>query len=182
MRRKPDAVYLSVVALVVFVMSGRVSAAVREGYKTPLFTIPYASVPPTIDGNIHDDQWQDALSINALQTTEGAVSTRQTRFWFMWNEDNLYLAMRSPLRPGERVIQANRQLGRDNSKTVFDDSYEIWLNFNTTSPSGEQVFFQYLGNAAGSKYDVMFEPTVGNSRPGWESEQRPLPGRARQRL
>jgi hypothetical protein len=174
MRRKADAVYLGVVALAVFVIVGHTSAAVREGYKTPLFTIPYTSEPPTIDGNIRDDQWQGGLSINALQTTEGAVSTRQTRFWLMWDDDHLYLAMRSPLRPGERVLQANRRVGRDNSKTVFDDSYEIWLNFNTTSPSGEQVFFQYLGNAAGSKYDVMFEPTVGNSRPGWESGWKPV--------
>jgi hypothetical protein len=149
-------------------------AGVRGDYKSPLFAVPYTANPPTINGVIDDSQWQNALSINALQTTEGAVSTRQTRFWLMWDEDHLYLAMRSPLRPGERVIQTNRQVGRDNSKTVFDDSYEIWLNANTTSPGGEQVFFQYLGNAAGSKYDVMFEPTVGNSRPGWESGWKPV--------
>jgi hypothetical protein len=81
--------------------------------------------------------------------------------------------MRSPLRPGERVMQAQREIGRDNVKTVFDDAYEIFLDFGTHSPDGEIVFFQYLGNSAGAKYDVMFEPTVGNSRPGWESGWQP---------
>ena len=70
-------------------------------------------------------------------------------------------------------MQAQREVGRDNEKTVFDDAYEIFLDFGTRSPDGEIVFFQYLGNVAGSKYDVMFEPTVGNSRPGWESGWRP---------
>jgi len=174
MRRESDAAWIIVVAMVSCAACQLAHADVRGDYKSPTFTIPYAATPPTIDGTIRDDQWRNALSINALQTTDGNVSTRQTTFWLMWDADHLYVAMRSPLRQGERVLQANRQLGRDNSKTVFDDSYEIWLNANTISPNGEDVFFQYLGNAAGSKYDVMFEPTVGNSRPGWESGWKPV--------
>ena len=161
----------------IFLSAGLATAAESPGvhadYKTPLFTIPYTATPPAINGTIDDSQWKNALSINALQTTEGAVSTRSTTVWMLWDEDHLYIAMRSPLRTGERVMQANREASRDNAKTVFDDSYEIWLNFGTRSPDGEIVFFQYLGNAAGAKYDVMFEPTVGNSRPGWESGWRP---------
>src|SRR5580658_4944475 len=101
MPRKSDAVYFTVLALILHAAGGATLAAVRDGYKTPVFLIPFTSQAPTIDGTIRDDEWQHALSINALQTTEGAVSTRQTRFWLMWDEDNLYLAMRSPLRPGE---------------------------------------------------------------------------------
>ena len=165
---------LLTIALLIACCATGSSAAVRGDYKAPLLTVPFTATPPTMDGIIRDDQWQHALSINALQTTDGNLSTRQATFYLLWDEDHLYLAMRSPIRPGERMVQANRVVGRDNSKTVFDDSYEIWLNFNTTSPTGEQVFFQYLGNVAGSKYDVMFEPTVGNSRPGWESGWKPV--------
>jgi hypothetical protein len=167
-------VALFIVAFLALWVSHPAPAAVGDGYKTPLLTIPYTSQPPVIDSVIRDEQWQGALSVNALQTTEAAVSTRQARVWYLWDEDHLYIAMRSPLRPGERVLQANRQQGRDDSQVVFDDSYEIWLNANTYSPDGEQVFFQYLGNAAGAKYDVMFEPLVGNSRPGWESHWKPM--------
>ena len=146
---------------------------VHAEYKAPLFTVPFAAKAPTIDGTIDDDEWRDALSINALQTTDGNVGSRPTTVYMMWDADHLYLAMRSPLRPGERVMQAQREIGRDNVKTVFDDAYEIFLDFDTRSPDGEIVFFQYLGNVAGAKYDVMFEPTVGNSRPGWESKWQP---------
>ena len=149
------------------------AASVHDDFRSPEFTVPYAAKPPNIDGKIEDDEWHDALSVNAFQTTDGNVSARPTTVWMTWDEDHFYIAMRSPLRPGERVMQAQREVGRDNEKTVFDDAYEIFLDFGTRSPDGEIVFFQYLGNVAGSKYDVMFEPTVGNSRPGWESGWRP---------
>src|ERR1700722_5877362 len=139
----------------ILILSPIAHGDVRTGYKAPLFTIPFASTPPKIDGIVDDAEWQNALEINALQTTEGKISSRQTQVWMCWDADHLYLAMRSPLRPGERVMQAFRQTGRDNSKVVFDDSYEIWLNADTQSPDGEKVFFQYLGNYAGAKFDVM---------------------------
>lgn len=146
--------------------------SVADGYKVPTITVPYAWHKPTLDGVVHDDEWQDAASINALQTTNHAVSPRQTRFWMMWDEDYLYLAMRSPLRPGERVIQALRETDKD-VNSVFDDSYEIWLDANTHSPDGQPVFFQYLSNFAGARYDVMQEPAAGNSRIGWTAHWNP---------
>ncbi len=149
-------------------------ADIRAGYAAPRFTVPYVSAPPALDGNADDPSWDRALSVDALQTTEGTLSTRPTRWSVCWDADHLYLAMRSPLRPGERLMRANRQVGRDNVKVVFDDAYEIFLDAATHSEGGEPVFFQYLGNVAGGKYDVMFEPAVGNSRPGWESNWHPV--------
>jgi len=51
---------------------------VRGDYKSPTFTVPCTSAPPTMDGTICDDQWKDALSINGLPATDGNVSTRWT--------------------------------------------------------------------------------------------------------
>jgi hypothetical protein len=141
-------------------------AGVKDGYTTPLVTVPYAWNMPVIDGKISDAEWQGAASINALQTTQHMVSPRQTRFWMLWNEDNLFVAMRSPLRAGERIIQALRDPSKD-INVVFDDSYEVVINVNTKSPDGQTVFFQYLSNYANARYDVMHEPAVGNSRIGW---------------
>ena len=143
-------------------------AGVRDGYKTPTLVVPYATVKPVIDGTINDAEWQGAVSVNALQTTNKQVSPRQTRFWLMWDEDNIYLAMRSPLRAGERLIQNLRDTTRD-INVVFDDSYEIFFDVGTTSPDGQPVFFQYLANFAGGHYRVMHEPAVGNSRLGWKA-------------
>ena len=50
---------------------------------------------------------------------------------------------------------------------MFDDSYEIWIDVGSKSPDGQPVFFQYLANFDGGRYDLMHEPAVGNSRLGW---------------
>lgn len=157
-------------------MAGLISTAeeklagkgVTDGYKTPMLTVPYASQKPKIDGVIDDVEWQDAVSVNALQTTNKLISPRQTRFWLSWDEDNLYMAMRSPLRNGERVMQNLRDTTRE-INVVFDDAYEIFLDVGSKSPDGQPVFFQYLANFAGAHYLVMHEPAVGNSRVGWKS-------------
>jgi len=158
--------------LVTLPMNSAHAASVAADYKVPTITVPFAWHKPTLDGIVHDAEWQDAVSFSALQTTEHAVSARQTRFWVMWDADTLYIAMRSPLRPGERLIQALREQDKDVNR-IFDDSYEIWLDAGTTSPDGQPVFFQYLSNFAGARYDVMQEPAAGNSRIGWTAHWNP---------
>ncbi len=146
------------------------AGSVKDGYARPTVVMPYAWTKPVIDGVVDDTEWQGAASVNALQTTTRMLSVRQTRFWFLWDEGNLYLAMRSPLRPGERVIQNLRRKGRDNEKVVFDDSYEVWLDVGSTDPkTGLVCFYQFLCNFAGARADVMHLPSVGNSRRGWTS-------------
>jgi len=159
--------------------AGAAQNSVRDGYRRPTVTVPYASQKPTIDGAIDEAEWQIAESVNALQTTRGQVSARQTRFWMMWDEDNLYMAMRSPLRPGERLMQALRRRGRD-INVVFDDSYEVWLDPGATDPkTGLVCFYQFLCNFAGARLDTIHLPSVGNSRltyeTGWEPKNRITP-------
>ena len=122
---------------------------------------------------INDAEWQGAESVNALQTTNHQLSPRQTRFWMTWDEDNLYMAMRSPLRQGERLIQALRDRSHD-INVVFDDSYEVWLDVGSTDPkTGLVAFFQFLCNYAGARYDVLHQPSVGNSSLSWSSGWEP---------
>ena len=145
-------------------------ANVLDGYKSPRLTVPYATEKPVIDGTINDDEWQHAASLNALQTLRGQVAPRQTRFWVLWDEDNLYMAMRSPLRPGERPLQRQRRRDRETANLVFDDSYEIWLDTKAKDPkTGLDCYFQFLSNPAGKPYDTMHLPTVGNSRRGYNT-------------
>jgi len=62
-----------------------------KDYTTPQLAVPYATEKPVIDGTVNDDEWQQAVSINGLQTLRGKVAPRQTRFWVLWDEDNLYM-------------------------------------------------------------------------------------------
>ena len=146
---------------------------VKGAYKRPTVTVPYAREKPTIDGTIDDDEWRGAESVNALQTTRHQISPRGTRFWMMWDEDHLYVAMRSPLRPGEMVVQKFRDPARD-TNVVFDDSYEVWLDIGAKdAKTGLKCFVQFLCNYAGVRYDVLHLPAVGNSRLGYTSGWQP---------
>ena len=109
------------------------TAAAEAPYAHPTLAIPYAREKPTIDGVVGDAEWQAAASFNALQTVGKKLAARQARFWITWDEENFYVAMRDPLRPGERPIQKYR--GREKGKdldVIFDDCYEIWITVNAT--------------------------------------------------
>jgi hypothetical protein len=163
----------AVVAALIFFACVGAHADVTAGYSSPSFIVPYATHHPSVNGPFRESDWSDALSFSCLQTASHAVSVRQTRFWMMWDKDYLYIAMRSPIRPGERLLEAHRHTIRDDDQAVFDDAFEIFIDAGTHSLDGQPVFFQYLGNVAGARYDVMFEPAVGNSRPSWTSGWNP---------
>lgn len=152
-------------------------------YRHPVATIPYAHTQPVIDGVVNDAEWQGAFSQRALQTTGGMLSVRQSRFWVMWDEEHIYVAMREPLRPGERLLQARR--GRQPHKDVEvinDDCYEIWISADATDPLTGQPHCstQFLANFAGARTDALHQPAVGNSRTSsydtdWEPRSRLTP-------
>ncbi|MFW5682682.1 MAG: glycoside hydrolase domain-containing protein [Phycisphaeraceae bacterium] len=130
---------------------------------------PRIETPPTIDGEIGEEEWKYAARLNALQARLAGVSAREVTWFTTWNPDHLYIAMRSPMRPGERPIQNLRRTGRD-INVAFDDSYEVWLDVDSRSPEGLPVFFQYLANIAGAKLDTMHIPTAGNQRMSWTAD------------
>ena len=161
---------------------GLATAAAKEPapYKHPTLAIPYAWQKPTMDGVINAAEWEQAASFNALQTTGQQINARQTRFWIMWDEENFYVAMRSPLREGERPVQQHRgrELGVDED-VVFDDSYEIWISVGATDTLTGQpnCATQFLANFAGARSDALHQPEVGNSRmssydTNWEPRSR----------
>lgn len=171
---------LTAVATVAAVLGSAGVAAAEPEYRHPVAVIPYAASKPVIDGKVDDAEWQGAFSQRALQTTGRQISSRQARFWMMWDEENIYVAMRDPLRPGERPIQAyrGRRTGKD-LDIIYDDCYEVWVSADATDPLTGQphCFSQFLGNFSGARYDAIHQPAVGNSRTSsydtnWEPESR----------
>jgi hypothetical protein len=143
-------------------------AAAADGeYRHPVAVVPYATAKPVIDGVVDDAEWQGAFSQRALQTTGKQISARQTRFWILWDEENIYVAMREPLRQGERPIQLRRgrERGRD-LDIIYDDCYEIWISVGATDTLTGQpnCSAQFLANFAGARQDAIHQPAVGNSR------------------
>jgi len=79
----------SVIALFTLAVSCAAVLAAETEYQHPVAVIPYAWAKPTIDGKVDDAEWQGAFSQRALQTTGRTISSRQARFWVMWDEENL---------------------------------------------------------------------------------------------
>ncbi len=151
------------------------AASVALNYDVPVIAVPRMQNPPVIDGNIAPDEWVGASSVNALKTKRAGISNRETQYWLGWDEQNLYIAMRSWLRQGERPIQKIR--GEDGDPAVvFDDSYEFYFDSGGTLAGDLPAFTQYIGNFAGMKYDTAHLPTIGIRRmsyeAGWEPRNR----------
>ena len=181
MRRTPQRA-LCLLALVLVAANGVLAEGVKEDYTSPRLVVPYCRVKPTIDGVVDEQEWQGAASVDALQTTRQTISARSSRFWLMWDEDNLYLAMRSPLRAKERVVQRLRHRERDET-VIFDDCYELWFDVGARTAGGLECMVQYLGNFAGARYDALHIPMIGARQldysTGWAPRNRITPdGRA----
>lgn len=151
---------------------------VPSQYQHPIVAMPYAWEKPTIDGTVNDAEWQGAFSQMAMRSTQGQIAARQTRFWLMWDEENIYIAMRSPLRKGERPIQQHRDPSADTDQ-IFDDCYEIWFSAGQVdTPTGQlDCSAKFLSNVSGAHYDTIYQPNVGNERvgsyeTGWKPKNR----------
>jgi hypothetical protein len=90
----------------------------------------------------------------------------------MWDEENLYVAMQSPLRKGERPIQRHRDPEGD-VDAIWDDGYEIWFDVGARMPGGLEVYTQYLGNFAGGSYTAAYLPSVGLRRLSYAPDWKP---------
>lgn len=168
------------IVLIALTMLLASAACFADAYRYPAAVIPYAATKPVIDGVINDAEWQGAFSQRALQTVSRQISSRQARFWMMWDEENLYVAMRDPLRPGERLLQQYRTRNRGKDlDVIFDDCYEIWVSVDATDPLTGQLHCdtQFLANFSGARCDVLNQPDIGNSRTSsydtdWEPKNR----------
>ena len=119
--------HIAVAVLITLLCSERAPAAQNEAADRPMLPVPVTDAKPVIDGKVDDAEWQGAFSQRALRTVRGQISTRQARFWMMWDEENIYVAMRSPFRKGERPVQQHRDPSADTDQ-IFDDCYEIWVS------------------------------------------------------
>lgn len=177
---------LVVAVLLAVMLSGPafagVAAPLHSPYRRPRLTVPYAWTKPVLDGVVEDAEWRGAASWQALLTVRQRFSRRQTRFWCCWDEEHLYLAMRSPLRPGELPVQRHAESEGD-ADLAGDDAFGLWLDAGGVDPeTGLRSLVQFVANAAGARLDRLHLPMRGTARrvfdTGWEVRQRVSPGHA----
>ena len=130
-------------------------------------TVSLFKTPPTIDGRIEDGEWDGAVATTGFQTLrKDLLEARGGRSYCGYGKKRLYLAMVSELPPDGELV-ANKT-ARD-SRTVFDDSVEIWLD-PYEGDSGGGTYFQFIGNSRGAILDKKFDEEKGAPDAGWNAD------------
>lgn len=143
-------------------------ADVAERPERPRIVIPKLSSAPTIDGQMRDDEWGDAAIITGmgLHRARGRLDYRQAKMWVGYDEERLYMAVKSPVYPSGRRLVALRQ--RRDGGFYGDDVIEILLDPNDGQHPGATPFFYFIGNSAGVIcQDSREMPGIGQSEMSW---------------
>jgi hypothetical protein len=115
-----------------------------------LYECVRTSTPPRIDGRLDDECWRGAEEANSFtrtMTTEDAAPSVQTRFRIVYDDYNLYIAVRCD-EPHPEEIKADVS-EPDSASVCGDDAIEIFLHPNPARSD----YFQLATNARGVRYD-----------------------------
>ncbi len=128
---------------------------------------PFAK-PPVIDGTLTPGEWDGAVGITGFQSlgAPGYLEARLGQTWIGFTADAVYIAIVSEFPPDGKDHAAC--INRD-SDVIFDECVEVWLDpnrANRAANTGDLTFYQFIGNARGTIYDVAFHPKNGPNT-GW---------------
>jgi hypothetical protein len=138
----------------------------------PTLTVPKLSVKPTLDGKIEPGEWKDAAAVTGVGTgglLMGAkglsmVPEVQQVIWYLgFDDNNLYLAMRSPHKKGTYPYATVKE--NDNMAVLFEDHVEIQILPHTQRELAGKAgkgFFKIMVNPFGTFIDQhLYNGTVG---------------------
>ncbi len=129
-----------------------------------IYTTKKIKTAPIIDGNITDEIW-NAVSWNAnftqLSPIEGNQPTQKTKFKIIYDDKNLYLAVRCyDSEPNKIVKRLSRRDGNDGD----------WIEINLDSYHDLRTAFAFTVTAAGVKGEE-FASLNGKS---WDKSWNPI--------
>lgn len=165
---------LLIFALVFGVLSLYACAAERN----PLaFLLPKTATAPVIDGVINEVEWQNALAISGVANSRGdddGYSVRQVTYWLCWDEQHLYVAMRSPMLPGEKLRQAVRGMTVWFDSLLFDDTFDLYLHPKSYGQPGYAVYQLVIDSANRAMQKKYFQTERGSfsgqNHPDWTKD------------
>ncbi len=152
--------------LLLFLLS--TAPAVAAGER--IVTVARFAKAPRIDGKVSPGEWDRAAGsagFQMLSPKNGFLEARIGRSLVGFTDDRLYIAVISEMPPDGKLYAS--RTNRD-SDVVFDEGIELWLDPNRerrAAKQGDQSFYQFIGNAIGTVYDVRFDPKKGTPDIGW---------------
>ena len=160
------------------------SADVRMRVKVPTVRIPFTKKPPTIDGKMQTDEWQDAAAYTGFWQDFGggnfaylATREKQATFWVAYDKEFLYFAHRSVVFPQGAWLKCKGKFhdvdGHPRYGTLWDDHVELCVTPTSDSRANlKKGIFKFMLNPIDTFSDFFVDWRDGppNWDYGWESE------------
>ena len=159
------------------------SAEVRMRVSVPTIRIPFTKTPPTIDGRMEDDEWQNAAAYTGFWQDFGggnfaylATREKQATFWVTYDKEYLYFAHKSVVFPNGAWLKCKGKFkdvdGHPRYGILWDDHVEF-----VVTPTFDQKahltkgIFKFMINPIDTFSDFFVDWRDGppNWDYGWES-------------
>ncbi|HOJ39298.1 MAG TPA: DUF6067 family protein, partial [bacterium] len=146
--------------------------------RRPRFIIPYFKTPPVLDGIIHEEEWP-GIKIKGLisQRRSNKLEFRDVEAWLGWDEQNLYIAVKSVYHPEAGLINIAQPMP-DETDASFkggDDTLEFFFapdaSLEENNLRTDRVY-QIIMNANQAIYDIMTDTRQGTFQTSWRVKQR----------
>ena len=128
------------------------SAGNAPEYEPPVVVVPRAKKSPVMDGVFTREEWNVAAElVNFAGVSDHKLAPVQTRAYVTYDDENVYVAVRSPVLPGVPLTSGRT---RRDDNVWQDDATQIYL----TVPSGNR--FLFIGNSIGTIFDRRYEKGI----------------------
>jgi hypothetical protein len=139
--------------------------------EVPQLVVPRLTPAPTIDGVVGDAEWARAVS---LTPGTGAANTGQylkarpgAIFHLGWDPENVYVAVKIPMRDGEQPSRLHRKPQRD-SMDCWETLGEFYIDTGGNGSIGLPCRYQFIGTATGNQWDREEQYTIGQNMISWD--------------
>ncbi len=107
-----------------------------------------AEQPPTINGKLDEQCWEDASATNMfVKFAKGPAEIQQTVWRAVYDDTHFYLGVTCyEANVGNILAHTNT---RDNSNVMSDDALEIFIRPSLSS----DVYYQFAANSLGTRFD-----------------------------
>jgi hypothetical protein len=136
--------------------------------------VPRVRTPPVVDGVINAAEWKDASAVTGLSNFKNnslAPEIQQSVWWFGFDDDHLYVAVRSPVPPGGGLVAIAKKSyvasGRD---ILFDDHIELQFIPSSNPITGTtRGFYKWAINPRDTVAECHMVPREGLVKDDWRS-------------
>lgn len=139
------------------------SADVSARVKFPTVRVPMIKKPPVIDGKLEPGEWDGTAAYTGLWQDYGhnqflnlAYHEKQATFWIAYDDENLYVAQRSPVFPRGAWLKAAAKyrdvLFHPRFGLLWDDHIEFQIR-PENNPENRAAFFKWNSNPTDTTVD-----------------------------